>query len=112
LKAEYAENKRCYEGMIKICETNKALRLQEKPTIVMEGILSAPAAEFLLINRYLDQDEESYSKVMVYTEFINYAKTFLHKWVEIPTDIERWLLDNNDHNNQVTLDYYEALLKL
>jgi hypothetical protein len=45
----------------------------------MQGILSAPAAEFLLINRYLDQDEEFYFKVMGYTDFINYAKTFLHK---------------------------------
>lgn len=112
LKTEYAENKRNHEDIIKICETNKALRLQKKPTIPMAGLLSAPAAEFLLINRYLDQDEKFYAKVIAYTQFINYAKTFLHKWVEIPTDIEMWLLDNKDYNNQIISDYFKALLKL
>jgi hypothetical protein len=112
LKREYSKNKACFEVMVSISEGNQALRLQKKDPMPMEGLLSFPAAESLLVDRYLDQDEEFYTKLIDYVEFINFISAFQDKWVERPIAIENWIVRNKDEWEKVSSYYGAALQKL
>ncbi len=98
LTMEMEWNERIILEMYDRCAKNAALRSEKKGNEcqMVSTLLKSSASESLYINRYLDADEESYSDLSEYLDWITAVNKHLADWTNQDEYNERWLLRSKD----------------
>jgi hypothetical protein len=117
LKMESQHNQRLFRSAIINSKKNEALRLKQKDkTTIAEvhmitSLLGTLAADFLLINRYLDIDEASYEIIRRYCQHLHAVNNILADWLHHSQRVDKWLL-NCKPTRKVFSEYEELIKKL